>query len=102
MDMETQAYRLGYDAGKSAASWVFDGNTTRATYEWALKGIEEGDPEVLDSIGEYLQGFTVIRNEDLQGYDFDELDEAVEDWDAGASDGFWHEIERAARYQLED
>jgi hypothetical protein len=115
MDMEnSKAYDLGYEAGKNAAGWVFDGNTTRATYEYVLKGIEEGDPMVLDSIGENLADFEAAQADDLESlgihapnwlapaYMWDEFETACQDWEMGASTGFWHEIERAARYQLGD
>jgi hypothetical protein len=105
---ETKAYTLGYAAGKDAASWVFDGNTTRAYYEYVLKGIEEGDPMVYDGLSAPSLAWagTPTRSELAEelglGYVSDELDAACEEWDAGALDGFWHEVERAARYQLED
>lgn len=44
------AIDIGKDEGMSAASWVFDGNTTDDTYRRVLAGIEEGDPEVLDTL----------------------------------------------------
>ena len=42
-----KAEELGRDAGKAAASWVFDGNTPEEEYQRVLRGIEEGDPAVL-------------------------------------------------------
>ena len=44
------AIDIGKDEGTSAASWVFDGNTDRHVYAWYLSGIEDGDPEVLDTL----------------------------------------------------
>jgi hypothetical protein len=44
-----KAEELGRAAGKTAASWVFDGNTPNAEYHRVLRGIEEGDPAVLDA-----------------------------------------------------
>ena len=41
---------LGWDAGPAAASWVFDGNTPEEAYRRVLRGIEDGDPAVLDAI----------------------------------------------------
>ena len=43
-----EARKDGAAAGRAAASWVFDGNTKDATYREVLKGIEDGDPEVMD------------------------------------------------------
>src|SRR6185437_8828528 len=45
-----RAEQLGRAAGKTAASCVFDGNTPREEYQRVLRGIEEGDPAVLDTI----------------------------------------------------
>jgi hypothetical protein len=38
------------EMAKNAASWVFDGNTEDATYRRVLKGIEDGDPEIMDAL----------------------------------------------------
>ena len=104
----SRAYDLGYGAGVSAASWVFDGNTTRETYAWFLKGIEEGDPQVYDSVASPSLAWadtptrTELAEELGLNWLSDELDTACEEWDAGAMDGFWHEVERAARYQVDN
>ncbi|HTU74389.1 MAG TPA: hypothetical protein VMG38_12810 [Trebonia sp.] len=45
-----KAAELGHDAGKVAASWVFDGNTPEEAYRRVLRGIDDGDPGVLDAI----------------------------------------------------
>lgn len=39
---------LGTDT--SAAGWVFDGNTSEATYGRVRVGIEDGDPAILDAL----------------------------------------------------
>ena len=44
------ATELGAEHGRDAASWFFDGNTTDATYRAVLRGIEDGDPAMLDTI----------------------------------------------------
>ena len=44
-----KAEELGREAGKTAAGWVFDGNTPEEAYQRVLRGIEEGDPAVLDT-----------------------------------------------------
>lgn len=108
------ASELGADAGRAAASWATDGNTTPATYRRILQGIEDGDPEVLDAYrvpdlsGEYAGDPTPRTLADELG-----IDPASDDWadleadlcDAwidGASVGFWDELERVCRVQLED
>jgi hypothetical protein len=45
-----RAAELGRDAGKAAAAWVFDGNTPGKAYQRVRRGIDEGDPAVLDAI----------------------------------------------------
>jgi hypothetical protein len=45
-----RAAELGRDAGKTAAAWVFDGNTPGEAYQRVRRGIDDGDPAVLDAI----------------------------------------------------
>jgi hypothetical protein len=44
------ARKLGNEHGEGAASWYFDSNTSCETYERVLKGLEDGDPAVLDTL----------------------------------------------------
>jgi hypothetical protein len=44
-----KAEELGRDAGRSAASQVFDGNSPDEAYQWGLRGVEDGDRAVLDA-----------------------------------------------------
>lgn len=50
--------------GRRAGGWYFDGNTTSETYREVLRGISEGDPEVLDALpfldlsGRWADGLT--------------------------------------------
>lgn len=109
---EQTAYDIGKRCGKAAAGWVFDGNTDRDTYQVVLNGIEDGDPVVLDAYAGYYGMF----NEDYGADDlFNDVQAATGDpgpnedwedavitaWELGSSDGFWHEVERVTRYQLE-
>lgn len=61
-----RAGELGRAAGKTAAGWVFDGNTPREEYQRVLRGIDEGDPAVLDATEPPAIGPAV-------GYDQDDL-----------------------------
>lgn len=106
MSKTDDAAKIGREHGKSAASWVFDGNTTAETYRWYVRGIDEGDPEVLDSLrepslsGEFAGDYSeqdLARDLEL---DDDELDDAANAYNEAASEAFWHEVERAARYHL--
>lgn len=110
------ARETGAENGRAAASWCFDGNTTRETYAAVLKGIEAGDPEVLDTLpaadlsGEWadtLNGPALYRDacesaglveSDGAYQSFDEICDAYE---SAFSTAVMDELTRAARYQLE-
>ncbi|MTW08796.1 hypothetical protein GM524_13085, partial [Streptococcus pneumoniae] len=47
--LRKDARKAGTIAGKNAAGWFFDGNTSDETYAAVLAGIEAGDPAVLDT-----------------------------------------------------
>jgi hypothetical protein len=98
-----RAEELGRDAGKAAATGVFDGNTPEDAYQRVLRGIEDGDPAVLDAIEPPAIG-------PASGYTADDLardlgidprDRAVRRAVSAYADaftgGFWQETERAAR-----
>ena len=95
-----RAAELGRDAGKTAAAWVFDGNTPGEAYQRVRRGIDEGDPAVLDAIEPLAIGPGA-------GYDQDDLarDLGMEPGDRALpravsayafTDAFWQETERAA------
>lgn len=102
---------IGVDAlqaGKAAGSWVFDGNTSTETYAYVLRGFEDGDPEIMDMCpaplsGEWADSPTPdsLRKE-YALYNDDEVDRACDRYEEKYQEGFWDEVERAARYQLED
>ena len=110
-ELVTLATALGANAGRAAASWVTDGNTTPATYRRILQGIEDGDPEVLDACrtpdlsGEYAGDPTPRTLADelgLEDGDDDWLDDCCTAYEVAASQSFWDELERVCRLQLED
>jgi hypothetical protein len=107
------ARQLGAEAGKSAAGWVFDGNTAGETYRRVLRGIEAGDPEIMDAYrtpdlsGEYSGDYT---SRDLAAdLDIDEdadpdesgLNDAELAYMDAASGAFWAEVEREARSHVQ-
>ena len=105
------ARKLATEHGKAAASWVFDGNTPDEYYAKVLKGLEEGDPEVYDSIGEpsfsgeYADDYSERQLCDDIGVDYDlstteEVDEIAEAYLEEVRDAFWGEVERLAREHL--
>ena len=96
----------GYAAGKAAGSWVTDGNTDVATYRAILAGIESGDPEIMDmqpsplsgewageSIPELIHGYSDMTPE--------AQDAACDSFEQGFSSGFWKQVERDCRYQVD-
>jgi hypothetical protein len=107
------ARKDGKTAGVGAASWCIDGNTTTETYRTILRGIEDGDPAILDQFntpnlsGEYAGDSTPQTL--AEDYGIDEtrdpdgllLDEACTEWEEAASSAFWTELERSVRYQVE-
>jgi hypothetical protein len=108
-----EAAELGRCAGYAAATWVFDGNTAPETYARVLRGIEDGDPEILDAYrmpdlsGEYADDPTPATLAAMLELDPEDEDQAAELEDCcdaycdGASEAFWAEVERAARYQVQ-
>ena len=102
----SDAENLGRDAGKAAASWMFDGNTPEDTYRAVLRGIEDGDPVILDAYpapglsagGGYTEA-DLARDLGLDGEDQLLPDAATAYLDA-AAESFWHETERLACQHL--
>lgn len=101
-----EARRLGRSAGTDAASWIFDGNTTRMTYAHMLRGIIDGDPMVMDSVrepslsGEYSDDYSerdLLQDLDMEDATPEEQDELAAEYIGTARDSFWCEVERSAR-----
>lgn len=100
--------RDGYEAGAAAGSWVIDGNTPDETCARILRGLEDGDPEVIDSLpssplsGEWAGDST--PRDILAAVDVDEEDERAEDllraYEDAYSVGVSREVEFACLYRL--
>ena len=109
-DLLSMARKDGKAAGLGAASWCVDGNTTTETCAAILKGIEDGDPAILDQFntpnlsGEYADDPTPQTLADDYGIDEARdpdgflLDEVCTEWEEAASSAFWTELERTVRY----
>ena len=107
--MRTVSYEQeGYAAGKSAGSWVTDGNTSVREYRAILAGIESGDPEVMDmepsplsgewageSIPEIIEGYADMPDDGV------EQDAACTEYEQGFSQGFWETVEHDCRVQVD-
>ena len=115
-DPELYAQERGAENGRAAASWVFDGNTTTETYRAILRGIDDGDPAVLDQLptadlsgqmADTLTGPELV--EDAAGY-VGLSEEAARDWfteicdayETGYDQAVTDELTRVARLQLEE
>jgi hypothetical protein len=106
-----KATEIGKAHGKGAASWVFDGNTSTKTYRRVLDGLEEGDPEIYDSLKVCIPNLNGEYTEtDLwSDCDLDPEDprnviasaDASDAYEEAAAEAFWLEVERVARYHLE-
>ena len=96
--------------GKAAASWVFEGNTSIEQYKEYLRGVEEGDPEILDKYpapnplsGEWAGGLTA---ESLayqfvgETYDYVLVDEIASTYEVAFENAYYDELERIARLQV--
>ncbi len=102
-----EAVKAGREAGKSAASWKFDGNTSDKTYRAYLEARDEGGmilnafepPSWLsgewagESMNELLGECENARDEERQ----DDVASAYED---AAERAYWAELDRTARYHV--
>jgi hypothetical protein len=108
---ENTGRKLGEGYGRDAGTWIFDGNTTEATYREIIRGIDEGDPAVTDRYnppnmsGEYAgderdeladELASALGHEPAEA-DTDEAETAFND---AASSAFWGEVERSGREAL--
>jgi hypothetical protein len=107
---EARVWTIAQEHGKAAASWVVDGSTSAVSARGLVKGIEDGDPAVLDSIRE-----PSLSGEFADDYSEDELmadarwvpndgtdlrDELATQYNNEVSTAFWHEVDRLARNQI--
>ncbi len=112
--LEQEARKMGEEHGLNAASWYFNGNTSTETYAAVLRGMDDGDPEIMDSLpssplsGEWADSPTpqTVLSE-LAGTSA--WDSVLPDWQAEVlldeyETGFYEasqaEIERVARYHV--
>ena len=101
-----EAASLGRDAGKTAASWMFDGNTPEDAYRAVLRGIDDGDPAILDAHPapglSACGGYSHADLADDLGLDGeDQLPPgAVTAYLDAADQTFWNQTERLAREHL--
>lgn len=106
MNLIREAEKIGRANGRSAATWVFDGNTSRETYAAVLKGLEEGDPAVYDAYREYADDYSEsdlafnLGLDSIDDLDPDERDEITDAYLQAADDEFWRAVESCARQML--
>ena len=116
-DILRAAKRDGKSAGIGAAGWALDfGRMTqrqeRETAERVLRGIEEGDPAVLDSFrvpnlsGEFADDPTPRSLAEDYGLSDDDpraewlVDEICTAWEDAASESFWQKLAEDCRDSL--
>lgn len=108
-ELLSEARRMGREDGLRAASWTWDGNTSRETAERIVKLFEDGDPEVYDFFyapnlsGEYADEPTPQSLARDLGLDDDDnraewlVDDLAAAYEDGASSSFWPAVEKAYR-----
>jgi hypothetical protein len=98
-----RAEELGRTAGQAAATRVLDGTTSDAGYRRVLRGIDEGDPAVLDAIEPPAIGAGPGYGQDDLARDLGTepgdraLPRATSAYADAFTDSFWREVERTAR-----
>jgi hypothetical protein len=107
---EARVWAKAQEHGKAAASWVVDGSTSAVSARGLVKGIEDGDPAVLDSIrepslsGEFADDYTedeLMADARWVPNDGTDLrDDLATQYNNEVSAAFWHEVERLARNQI--
>lgn len=112
-DRVEYARNIGRDHGRNAASWFFDGNTDRATFEAFQRGLEEGDPAIEDQLpaadlsGQYADGYTVRDLLADCGVDIDaddeevDIDELTDAYEEGFADASRADVERQISIRLD-
>ena len=108
-ELLSAARRMGREDGLRAASWTWDGNTSRKTAERIVKLFEEGDPEVYDFFyapnlsGEYADEPTPHSLARDLGLDDDDnraewlVDDLARTYEDAVSSTFWPAVEKAYR-----
>lgn len=107
---EVLAAQAGTTYGKNAAAWAIEPErSTREQMQRALKGIEDGDPHILDAFAEpNLSGeqqdaptpASVAAEAGLEPEDDNTA--ACEAWEEAARSAFWGEVERILKYHTEE
>ena len=98
-----RARELGAEHGKSAGSWVIDGNTDAETARRILQGYEDGDPAILDMTpaplsGEWADSPTPRWLADEIGDENGELiEEACDVFEEAFIEAYWGEVVRSAQ-----
>ena len=114
-DHEREAYELGAEHARNAASWAVDGNTAQDAIRRVVAMFDEGDPEGFFYLptepnlsGEWADDLTPRRlwativegDEAADDPDGDSLDALCDAYEAGVHDTFESECERVFREAL--
>lgn len=99
-----RAFEMGREHGKARGSWVIDGNTSTFRALRIIQGYEDCNPEVMDMepaplSGEWADDPTPesVYAELGVSEDDDPAGQLLTDYELGFSEGFWDEVQRAAR-----
>jgi hypothetical protein len=108
-----RARELGNDAGKAAASWVFDGNTSTETYRTFLRWYEDGDPRIDEfaprswlsgewsdepTTDDVLADIGLYHDDDTGEWSTpaEDRDDILSAYEDAADDAYWTELQRVA------
>lgn len=99
----SSAASRGRNRGYAAATWVFDGNTTKTTYAMLAKALDDGDPTIDTLITEpgWLSGEHAgespneLLGDLLWPNNPDKNEEIQQAYEEAARASFWLEVGRA-------
>ncbi len=99
--------KRGTSDGKAVGSWVLDGNTSKERAAEIFRGIEDGDPEILDGLPQLCLGEwandpsweDILRDEGIE-CDEDTADDLWGTYQDAWSEGMIAEVQRAARLAM--
>lgn len=103
-DAENALRARGKRDGAARGTWVIDGNTSEKTARALLKGIDECDPKIMDSLpvlqlGEWADDPSfedICHDEGFDDLDDDEIDELFQHYSDGWYEGLHDEVRASA------
>jgi len=113
-DAKSKATRLGREQGSNAAEWAMaPDRMTKGQMLRTLRGIEAGDPQIMDNFrepslsGEWVDNMTPSKLMAEIGLEGDngqavDTDEICEVWEEAARDAFWNKIQEILKLHIKE